>query len=153
MFWIFGRGFLEGSGSDPGTDGTSLASRGDVVVVNVNHRLGNLGWLALDDGVTYGNYELQDIITALQWVSTNIEAFGDDPSRVTIFGKSSGAAAVRSLLALPKTKGLFSGAIMESTPVGFSVNALYSNYSTAQYEVEAVAAPMLNLTGCLNSAD
>jgi len=85
MLWIFGGGFYEGTASDPGSDGTNLASRGDVVVVNVNYRLGNLGFLALDDDVTNGNYGLQDIITALQWVSANIEAFGGDPSRVTIF--------------------------------------------------------------------
>jgi carboxylesterase type B len=153
MLWIFGGGFYEGTASDPGSDGTNLASRGDVVVVNVNYRLGNLGFLALDDGITNGNYGLQDIITALQWVSTNIEAFGGDPSRVTIFGESSGAAGVRALLASPKTKGLFSGAIMESTPVGFSILGPYSNYSTIQYEFETVATPILNLTGCLNSTD
>jgi carboxylesterase type B len=153
MLWIFGGGFYEGTASDPGSDGTNLASRGDVVVVNVNYRLGNLGFLALDDGITNGNYGLQDIITALQWVSTNIEAFGGDPSRVTIFGESSGAAGVRALLASPKTKGLFSGAIMESTPVGFSILGPYSNYSTIQYEFETVATPILNLTGRLNSTD
>lgn len=145
--------FYEGTASDPGSDGTNLASRGDVVVINVNYRLGNLGFLALDDGVTNGNYGLQDIITALQWVSTNIEAFGGDPSRVTIFGESSGAAGVRALLASPKTKGLFSGTIMESSPVGFSILGPYSNYSTIQYEFETVATPILNLTECLNSTD
>jgi carboxylesterase type B len=44
MFWCHGGGFATGSGSSPGTDGTNLARRGDVVVVTINHRLNVLGF-------------------------------------------------------------------------------------------------------------
>jgi carboxylesterase type B len=50
-----------------------MASRGDVVVVTINYRLSTLGFLALDNGRTNGNFGLQDMITALQWVKKNIE--------------------------------------------------------------------------------
>ncbi len=155
MLWIFGGGNYEGSGSDAGTDGTNLASRGDVVVVSINYRLGNLGFLALNDSITNGNYGIQDAITALRWVSRYIEAFGGDPSRITVFGESAGASNVRALLASPMTKGLIAGAIMESTPVGIGANAFagYSNYSTIQHEMDTVAIPILNITGCLNSTN
>lgn len=39
LFWIYGGGFTGGSGSDPLTDGGNLASREDLVVVEVNYRL------------------------------------------------------------------------------------------------------------------
>lgn len=56
MFWIHGGAFTGGMGSDPTFDGSNLAARGDVVVVTINYRLGNFGFLALDDGVTNGNF-------------------------------------------------------------------------------------------------
>ncbi|KKK13553.1 hypothetical protein ARAM_001721 [Aspergillus rambellii] len=58
LFWIHGGAFMSGKGSDPYTDGSNLASRGDVVVVAINYRLGSLGFLALHDGQTNGNFGL-----------------------------------------------------------------------------------------------
>ena len=45
-----------------------------------------------------------------------MQAFGGDPSGVTIVGQSAGAGAVRAMILSPKASGLFSGAIMESVP-------------------------------------
>ncbi len=47
MVWIHGGGFVGGSGSTPWYDGHSFATRGDVVVVTINYRLGALGFLHL----------------------------------------------------------------------------------------------------------
>jgi para-nitrobenzyl esterase len=65
MFWIHGGGFRAGSAHQPYYAGDNLAARG-VVVVNVNYRLGPLGFLATDelaeeseDG-SYGNYGIAD---------------------------------------------------------------------------------------------
>src|ERR1700712_2870728 len=55
MFWIHGGAFTSGTGNDPTVDGANIASRGDVVLVAINYRLGTLGFLALDDGITKGN--------------------------------------------------------------------------------------------------
>ncbi|MGA8570502.1 MAG: carboxylesterase family protein, partial [Candidatus Binataceae bacterium] len=50
----------------------------------------------------------------LKWVSRNIEAFGGDRDRVTIFGESAGGQNVYSQLASPLAAGRFRGAIAES---------------------------------------
>ena len=79
--------------------------------------LGFLGGRAVrrttSDG-SHGNFGLQDGRAALQWVQRNIGALGGDPQRVTIFGESAGASLVACHLLAPRSRGLFSGAIMES---------------------------------------
>jgi hypothetical protein len=66
LFWIHGGGFTGGSGADPLSDGGNLASREDVVVVNINYRLSTLGFLAIPGTEIRGNYGIADQITALQ---------------------------------------------------------------------------------------
>ncbi|KAJ5740457.1 hypothetical protein N7493_000329 [Penicillium malachiteum] len=151
MFWIHGGAFTSGEGSDPTFDGGNLASRGDVVVVTTNYRLGNLGFLALDDGTTNGNYGIADQITALEWVRQNIQDFGGDPDRVTIFGQSAGAGSVRALLASPKTRGLFAGAIMESNLGGLGYGTTYSKYYTIAEEMEVAGNAILEETNCTSA--
>lgn len=119
MVWFHGGGFVGGAGNTPLYDGEDLARRG-IVLVAVNYRLGVFGYLAHPDlagesqhGIS-GNYGLMDQIAALQWVQQNIASFGGDPSKVTIFGQSAGAASVAYLMASPKTDGLFQRAILQS---------------------------------------
>lgn len=57
------------------------------------------------DTVIPGNYGLKDQNLALQWVRDNIENFGGDPAKVTIFGQSAGAASVTYHLMSPRSKG------------------------------------------------
>ncbi|QIS20341.1 carboxylesterase/lipase family protein [Nocardia terpenica] len=109
MVWIFGGGF--DTGSNGLYDGRTFARDG-VVFVAGNYRLGAEGFLFLDDGVA--NVALLDQIAALEWVRDNISYFGGDPGNVTIFGQSAGAMAVGTLLAMPRAKGLFRRAILES---------------------------------------
>ena len=116
MVWIHGGSFNSGSAAAPVYDGTSLAQRG-VVVVTLNYRLGRFGFFAhpaLSAETPQGplaNYALLDMIAALKWVSRNIAAFGGDPGNVTIFGESSGAAAVNRLMIAPSARDLFHRAI------------------------------------------
>jgi len=119
MVWIHGGAFNFGSGSLPEYDGKNLSKKG-VVVVNINYRLGPFGFLvhpllsreSAHD--TSGNYGLLDQIAALKWVQKNIESFGGDPDRVTIFGQSAGSRSVTLLMISPLSAGLFHRAIAES---------------------------------------
>lgn len=151
MFYMVGGGFVGGSASVD--DLGNMASRGDVVVVSINYRMANLGFLALDDGVTNGNYGIQDAITALEWVNQNVEAFGGDPSRITVFGSSAGASLVRALLASPKAEGLFAAGIMQSNPAGALANGPYSELQTIQQVSSTVGAAVVNETRCSEAVD
>src|SRR3546814_1784017 len=113
---LFRSGYTHGAGSEPLYDGGPLTVRGDVVVVTIHYRLGALGFADFE-GVIEGarrNVGLLDLVRALEWTRDNIEAFGGDPSNVTIFGESAGASAVGALLAPTPARGLFAKAILQS---------------------------------------
>jgi para-nitrobenzyl esterase len=117
MVWIHGGSFVSGSASMPQYDGSSLAKRGDVVVVGINYRLGLLGFAYLKErfGSRVGsNIGLRDQIAALEWIKENIADFGGDPENITLFGESAGAICIASLLCSPVAKGLFRNAIVQS---------------------------------------
>ncbi|MBO0678933.1 carboxylesterase family protein [Mycolicibacterium sp. S2-37] len=117
MVWIHGGAFVNGSGNV--YDARWLASRGDIVVVTVNYRLGTLGFLAhpsLGADGDVGNYGLGDQQAALRWVRDNISAFGGDPQKVTLAGESAGGMSVCDHLVAPASSGLFRAAIIQSGP-------------------------------------
>ncbi|KAF3313101.1 hypothetical protein TWF173_006275 [Orbilia oligospora] len=153
LFWIHGGSNVEVDGNRGKSDGVNLATRGDVVVVKINYRLGHYGWLAINGTPITGNYGLGDMITSLKWVRKNIKAFGGDPDRITIGGDSAGASDVRALMASEAAKGLFSAAIMESLPIGwFPVNLFAHWLSIPEYS--GIFAPMvLQGTGCDSATD
>ncbi|XP_047531415.1 cholinesterase 2-like [Vanessa atalanta] len=113
MVWIHGGGFLSGSGNDD-MYGPEFIVNKDVILVTINYRLGALGFLCLDTEEIPGNAGMKDQIAALRWVQNNIENFGGDPSNVTIFGESAGAACVSCHLISPMSVGLFKRAIIQS---------------------------------------
>ncbi len=100
LFWIHGGAYTNGTAATSWYNGSSLVKRGDVVVVSINYRLGPFGFLGDN------NLGLLDQISALRWVSRNIESFGGDPKNVTIFGESAGGSSVVALTASPLVTGL-----------------------------------------------
>jgi para-nitrobenzyl esterase len=143
MVWIYGGAYTEGAGSTPYNHGDTFAAKG-VVYVSFNYRLGAMGFLAHPEltkesphGAS-GNYALTDTLAALQWVQKNIAAFGGNPSNVTIFGESAGAAIASALVASPPAKGLFQRAISESgTWMGLNLAPMRSRESAEQQTVKA----------------
>lgn len=137
MFWIHGGSFMVGSSKNDVSEGSRLATRGDVVVVSINYRMGAFGFLHLaetggEDYATSGNLGLLDQIAALEWVRDNIANFGGDPDSVTVFGCSAGGISIAALLAMPAARGLFHRAITQS---GASLARSADSASTAAREL------------------
>ena len=112
LVWIHGGGYALGSANEPVLQ-TGAFARSGVVEVTVNYRLGALGFLHLGDGRPT-NRGLLDQLAALRWVRDNIAAFGGDPARVTLAGRSAGGFSVATLMAMPEAHGLFSRALVQS---------------------------------------
>ena len=125
LVWIFGGGFETGSTTN--YEGSRLVSSSveldmPVIFVAMNYRVGGFGFMPgseiLKDGAA--NLGLLDQRLALQWVADNIEAFGGDPSKVTIWGESAGSISVFDQFALYDGNNtynghqLFHGGIMDS---------------------------------------
>ncbi|KAM7185015.1 Alpha/Beta hydrolase fold [Naviculisporaceae sp. PSN 640] len=149
--WIHGGAFTGGTANDATFDGGNIVSRGDMVLVAINYRLSTLGFLALKDGVTNGNYGLADQITALDWVREHIHHFGGDASRITIFGQSAGAASVRALMASPKAINKFQSAILLSNLGGLNYGTTYSRYYTIEEQLSAAGDAILSATNCTSA--
>lgn len=122
--WIHGGGNSSGAADQlPDYEGTSFCRRIPSVYVSLNYRLGPFGWFthpairhdpARSREDASGNYGLLDILSALQWINKNIEAFGGDPSNVTVAGESAGGINIIALLMAPLSEGLFQKAVIRS---------------------------------------
>lgn len=138
MVWIHGGAYSVGSSREIRRQGEALVA-GGVIFVNLNYRLGALGYLDFSSFSTPArrfdsNLGLRDQIAALQWVRDNISRFGGDPGNVTVMGESAGANAVTTLMAVPSARGLFVRAIAESPPP----DAVYTRAVTAEWAREYV---------------
>ena len=97
-----------------------------MVMVSINYRLGNLGFLSLANKDLSGNMGLLDQVMALEWVQNNIKEFGGDPNKVTIMGESAGSWSVFYHMMSPHSKNLFHQLIGQS---GTVVSAALKEYS------------------------
>ncbi|KAF1832099.1 alpha/beta-hydrolase [Decorospora gaudefroyi] len=155
LFWIHGGGFTGGSGADATSDGGNLASKEDLVVVQINYRLSTLGFLAIPGTDIKGNFGIHDQITALDWVIANIASFGGDPKKITIAGESAGAGSVRALLGSPQAIGKYQGAIAMShlgggVTLGLSgdYGTTYSSYYTVEQSYQVAGPQIFAAAGC-----
>ncbi|EKD14821.1 lipase 3 precursor [Drepanopeziza brunnea f. sp. 'multigermtubi' MB_m1] len=144
LFWIWGGAFQFGSTAM--YDAAILLKESErnnqqFIFVTANYRSGAFGFLPgkeiKADGAS--NLALLDQRLALEWVADNIAAFGGDPSKVTIWGLSSGAVSVMDQMLLYdgnntyKGKPLFRGAIMNSGSL-FPANPVDSPKAQAIYD-------------------
>jgi para-nitrobenzyl esterase len=152
MVWMHGGGFTNGSSMESyAYDGRTLSEFGDVVVVSMNHRLNILGTLDLSAyGPQYASSRYTgtaDLVTALQWVQENVEAFGGDPTNVMIFGQSGGGGKVVRMMHMPAAKGLFHKVAAQSGGNNTYRTTEVAASIKAQQAIAAHTLKNLNLAG------
>ncbi|CAD5212151.1 unnamed protein product [Bursaphelenchus okinawaensis] len=114
MVWLFGGGFYSGSPSLILYDGKALALTANVIVVNLNYRVGPFGYLYLDDDDAPGNMGMLDQQMALHWIKENIHHFGGNPNAICLFGESAGASSIVAHLIAPGSQYIFNNGILQS---------------------------------------
>ncbi|MGV0383518.1 carboxylesterase family protein [Corynebacterium sp. 22_2729] len=127
IVFIHGGRYEQGHADDPWYQGIRFAEDG-CVFVSVNYRYRLEGFLPLldedhpadVDGFADPNTEpeyyrgAEDIVAALQWVRSNISAFGGDPNQVTLMGQSAGGALAAWTLCNSRTTNLVHRAVILS---------------------------------------
>merc|ERR1711971_257026 len=136
MVWIHGGGFTLGSKD---LYRMSAIVNEDVILVAMNYRLHALGFLSFGNKLVSGNMGLRDQHLALQWVSANIDKFGGDPGRVTIFGESVGDISVQAQVLSPLNSGLLYAAIAQSGSILY-LNNEYKKGTEVRFAENAAAA-------------
>jgi para-nitrobenzyl esterase len=144
--WIHGGAFVLGSGGrSPGR----LAAVSQTVVVSLNYRLDQLGFMAhpalTAEGDGSGNWGLLDQRAAMAWVRDHIPAFGGDPGNVTIAGESAGGVSVNLHGVAPGSHALFHRAIVQSGPPGLLPLSTLA-------EAEASGMAVADRVGCTEAA-
>jgi para-nitrobenzyl esterase len=160
IVFLHGGGANGAGGNSSTIDGENLALGGEVVVVTMNRRLGALGYLAIDELVaespqqTAGNYGIQDVIAALEWLQDNIAAFNGDPNRIMLAGQSAGGGVACGVLSSPSTMGLInSAALMSPGCPSFGVlNAQVGVPTNSQFVVDE-HREVVTYFGCDASGD
>uniref|UniRef100_A0A8H7Y5M7 Carboxylic ester hydrolase n=1 Tax=Psilocybe cubensis TaxID=181762 RepID=A0A8H7Y5M7_PSICU len=98
LIWIHGGGFQWGTSNLAIYNGQNFVrDNDDIAIVTFNYRLNVFGQPnapQLLSKTKSQNFGLLDIDAAIQWVHTNIAAFGGDPERISLFGQSAGSMAV-----------------------------------------------------------
>ncbi|MGW3107801.1 carboxylesterase/lipase family protein [Streptomyces sp. NPDC001100] len=151
IVWLHGGGLTTGAGSS--YDAHRMATRGDVVVVTVNYRLGALGYLAHTGLPGSGTFGLADQQAALRWVRAEIGAFGGDAQNVTLAGESAGGHSVCAQLASPAAAGLFDRAVIESGPCAGSPDRPFAPSSVPLSTARATGADLAAKVGCGSARD
>ncbi len=85
-----------------------------MIVVSIQYRVSLFGFLYMDHELAPGNQGLLDQNMAIKWVYENIEYFGGDKTRITLFGESAGAASVSYHLLSNMSSSYFASAILQS---------------------------------------
>lgn len=112
--WIYGGGFYYGSSTLNIYDPKIFVAETQLIVVSIQYRVSIFGFLYMNHENAPGNQGMLDQYLALKWIQNNIQYFGGDSTKITIFGESAGSVSVSLHLLSPLSSNLFHNAIMES---------------------------------------
>lgn len=90
LVFIHGGSYQSGSHAEA-VNAANLAAEHGIVVVCIGYRLHVEGFARFHDDEPNHYRGTDDAVIALEWVQRNIEAFGGDPTNVTLMGHSAGA--------------------------------------------------------------
>uniref|UniRef100_A0A0N4Z5I6 Acetylcholinesterase n=1 Tax=Parastrongyloides trichosuri TaxID=131310 RepID=A0A0N4Z5I6_PARTI len=128
-------------------NGSIFAAYSKAIVVNVNFRLGPLGFARLNDSSIKGNMGLMDQQVALKWVYKNIESFGGDKSKITLMGIQTGASSAQAHMYSKISTKYFSRIALIS-------GVLQNTWASRKNLItEVLSAYLANLFGCENESD
>lgn len=148
LAFIHGGGYLVGSASEPLYNASQLSQHWNVIVVTFNYRLNVFGFLGHPALTAAGlsNLALQDQRAALQWVYTNIKAFGGNPDDITLWGQSTGgsSALLQAAVSGSGENGYFKRVISESGPVRGELRTIS--------EAETIGIQFAQAVGCGSDA-
>ncbi|PRD28266.1 UNVERIFIED_CONTAM: Acetylcholinesterase-1 [Trichonephila clavipes] len=144
LIYIHGGGFNFGSANQDVFNGKNLAKFGDIIVANMNYRVGVMGFFSAFVEEANGNMGMYDQLLAMKWIKENAKQFGGDPDHIVLMGESAGAMSVAMHLMSPLSKGIIKRAIMQS---GSAVTPLFSEENNQIFKYSQSVAKML---GCEN---
>jgi carboxylesterase type B len=156
LLTFYGGGFIQGSASfsipPSGFPVLNVSQQNDYVVVYSNYRTNVFGFLSGKSIVRHKDTDLNtgllDQRAALEWIQTNIHAFGGDKRNVTIWGQSAGGGSVvaQAIATGNRGRNLFTKA-MASSPYW------PKTYRYDSAENEALYASVVCGVGCAGTKD
>ncbi|KAJ3004670.1 hypothetical protein NUW54_g4701 [Trametes sanguinea] len=141
---------VDRAASDPEFNPTFLIQRSvaigkPIMFVSVNYRVNTFGFIASRHVPPEDlNAGLLDQQAALAFLQENVDAFGGDPTMVTIWGQSAGAGSAEAHVLFPPSKPSFRAAIFDSSTGPFKTAPPASRYDDPGFPY----ALLLHNTGC-----
>ncbi|GFF36787.1 lipase 1 [Aspergillus udagawae] len=158
--YVHGGAYNRGTASMHNTASMVGWSEKPFVAVSFNYRIGALGFLPSTVSAQEGilNLGLHDQILAFKWVQENIEAFGGNPSQVTLIGLSAGAHSIaHHIMNYDLGTTLFHRAVIESgAATSRAVHPYNARLHEAQFqefitEAGCTDRPQSGIMDCLRS--
>lgn len=145
IIFFFGGHFIQGGTNSRFFDPQSWLERTqEHIVITVNFR-SNIFGFPMAPGLDEQNLGLLDQRLAPEWVRDNIDSFGGDPAKMTLWGESSGAIATDFLNFAYPSDPIVGGMILASNNALFPIEASVS-FDTAQTQRTAGLATETSIT-------